>query len=504
MNEVEKLVYTLDVQMTEMRKNLDMLQSMVAEKKERSINLKSLEEYAHNKKFTGHILHQYSQEEAYCYCCMLASAVLLSNDEKKKSRQYFFLFRLYHTFFEQEIHEELLRDSQMISMKEWERIAKNYDSDLIDHLLTDMLLMISLDGSPEQKQLEYFSETAAYLLPDVKRTKAYFGVVRAILSMDEEALLEMAKVIDINEFYPYLGKKSSYYIVADVAEIKNIKAKKIRIYRGEFSNYDGVWDLDQYKGKELLFDQCQFIKIEGIKAYEVKTKFEHCEFKECGISRKAAGQVTKNNIRGGGVIATLSSITTEYYQYAEGKQNVYFMELHNASIRNCSFEKCKVEGGGRASGLIKVKDSEILSSRFLKCKIGIHAIGPQGALAISHHSDIEKCTFQECLIDGEDSERDESYWLCMIRAFGGKLRGNVLEKCICNPQDDQSLSYHNYMVSCDSTCNIAENKYKECVATSYHGKCLEEQEESDFWYSLYGNIVDNEEIYEKFTMEYFS
>lgn len=491
MNEVEKLVHTLDVQMTEMRKNLDMLQSMVAEKKESSINLKSLEEYAHNKKLTGHILHQYSQEEAYRYCCMLASAVLLSNDEKKKSRQYFFLFRLYHTFFEQEIHEELLRDSQMISMKEWEKIAKNYDSDLMDHLLTDMLLMISLDGSPEQKQLEYFSETAAYLLPDVKRTKAYFGVVRAILSMDEEALLEMAKVIDINEFYPYLGKKSSYYIVADVVEIKNIKAKKIRIYRGEFSNYDGVWDLDQYKGKELLFDQCQFIKIEGIKAYEVKTKFEHCEFKECGISRKAVGQEYK---RGGG-----SSI--EYYQYAEGKQNVYFMELHNASLRNCSFEKCKVEGGGSDSGLIKVKDSEILSSRFLKCKIGIHANDPQGSLVISNHSVIEKCTFQECLIDGEVSRRDGSCWLCMIRAFGGKLRGNVLEKCICNPQDDQRVYCCNYMVSCDSTCNIAGNKYKECDVISGHDQCLEEQEESDYWYSLYGRIVDNEEIYQKICEE---
>ncbi len=493
MNEVEKLVHTLDVQMTEMRKNLDMLQSMVAEKKESSINLKSLEEYAHNKKLTGHILHQYSQEEAYRYCCMLASAVLLSNDEKKKSRQYFFLFRLYHTFFEQEIHEELLRDSQMISMKEWEKIAKNYDSDLIDHLLMDMLLMISLDGSPEQKQLEYFSETAAYLLPDVKRTKAYFGVVRAILSMDEEALLEMAKVIDINEFYPYLGKKSSYYIVSDVAEIKKIKAKKIRIYRGEFSNYDGVWDLDQYKGKELLFDQCQFIKIEGIKAYEVKTKFEHCEFKECGISRKAVGQEYK---RGGG-----SSI--EYYQYAEGKQNVYFMELHNAGIRNCSFEKCKVEGGGGASGLIKVKDSEILSSRFLKCKIGIHAIGLRGTLLISNHSDIEKCTFQECLIDAEDSRQyDVMYWLCMIRAFGGNLRENVLEKCICSPQDTPCFSRDNHMVSCDSTCNIAENKYKECVAISGHDQCLEEQKESDFWYMLYGEIVDNEEIHKKFCEEH--
>lgn len=496
MNEVEKLVHTLDVQMTEMRKNLDMLQSMVAEKKESSINLKSLEEYAHNKKFTGHILHQYSQEEAYRYCCMLASAVLLSNDEKKKSRQYFFLFRLYHTFFEQEIHEELLRDSQMISMKEWEKIAKNYDSDLMDHLLTDMLLMISLDGSPEQKQLEYFSETAAYLLPDVKRTKAYFGVVRAILSMDEEALMEMAKVIDINEFYPYLGKKSSYYIVADVAEIKNIKAKKIRIYGGEFSNYDGVWDLDQYKGKELFFDQCQFIKIEGIKAYEVKTKFEHCEFKECGISRKAVGQEYKKG-RGFSVGSSI-----EYYQYAEGKQNVYFMELHNASIRNCSFEKCKVEGGGRASGLIKAKDSEILSSRFLKCKIGIHANGPQGTLVISNHSDIEKCIFQECLIDGEDSDKyHECYWLCMIRAFGGKLRENVLEKCICNPQDDQGVSYYNYMVSCDSTCNIAENKYKESVAISRCGKGLEEQEESTSWYMHNGDIVDNEEIYEKFMVE---
>lgn len=495
MNEVEKLVHTLDVQMTEMRKNLDMLQSMVVEKKERSINLKSLEEYAHNKKFTGHILHQYSQEEVYRYCCMLASAVLLSNDENKKSRQYFFLFRLYHTFFDQEIHEELLRDSQMISMKEWERIAKNYDSDLIDHLLTDMLLMISLDGSPEQKQLEYFSETAAYLLPDVKRTKAYFGVVRAILSMDEEALLEMAKVIDINEFYPYLGKKSSHYIVADVAEIKNIKAKKIRIYRGEFSNYDGVWNLDQYKGKELLFDQCQFIKIEGIKAYEVKTKFEHCEFKECGISRKAVGQEYK---KGGSVLAILSSTTTEYYQYAEGKQNVYFMELHNASIRNCSFEKCKVEGGGRASGLIKVKDSEILSSRFLECKIGIHANGPQGTLVISHHSDVEKCTFQECLIDGEDSDKyHECYWLCMIRAYGGKLRENVLEKCICNPQDTQGLSCDNHMVSCDSTCNIAKNKYNECTATSFVDKCLEKQEDSPSWYLSNGAIVDNEEIYDK-------
>lgn len=496
MNEVEKLVHTLDVQMTEMRKNLDMLQSMVAEKKERSINLKSLEEYAHNKKFTGHILHQYSQEEAYRYCCMLASAVLLSNDEKKKSRQYFFLFRLYHTFFEQEIHEELLRDSQMISMKEWEKIAKNYDSDLIDHLLTDMLLMISLDGSPEQKQLEYFSETAAYLLPDVERTKAYFGVVRAILSMDEGALLEMAKVIDINEFYPYLGKKSSYYIVSDVAEIKKIKAKKIRIYRGEFSNYDGIWDLDQYKGKELLFDQCQFIKIEGIKAYEVKTKFEQCEFKECGISRKAVGQEYK---RGGG-----SSI--EYYQYAEGKQNVYFMELHNASIRNCSFEKCKVEGGGGASGLIKVKDSEILSSRFLECKIGIHANGPQGTLVISNHSDIEKCTFQECLIDGEDSRQyDESYRLCMIRAFGGKLRENVLEKCICNPQNTQKVLQTNYMVSCDSTCNIGENKYKECkacVTTCIFYDGLEKQVDSQDWYMSNGNIVDNEEIYEKFMLEH--
>lgn len=497
MNEVEKLVHTLDVQMTEMRKNLDMLQSMVAEKKESSINLKSLEEYAHNKKFTGHILHQYSQEEAYRYCCMLASAVLLSNDEKKKSRQYFFLFRLYHTFFDQEIHEELLRDSQMISMKEWERIAKNYDSDLIDHLLTDMLLMISLDGSPEQKQLEYFSETAAYLLPDVKRTKAYFGVVRAILSMDEEALLEMAKVIDINEFYPYLGKKSSYYIVADVAEIKNIKDQKIRIYRVKFSNYDGIWDLDQYKGKELLFDQCQFIKIEGIKAYEVKTKFEHCEFKECGISRKAVGQEYKKG-RGFSVGSSI-----EYYQYAEGKQNVYFMELHNASIRNCSFEKCKVEGGGRASGLIKAKDSEILSSRFLECKIGIHANGPQGTLVISNHSDIEKCIFQECLIDGEDSDKyHECYWLCMIRAFGGKIRENVLEKCICNPQDDQRVSYYNYMVSCDSTCNIAENKYKESVAISCCGEGLEEQEESTSWYMHNGEIVDNEEIYQKFCEEH--
>ena len=117
---------------------------------------------------------------------------------------------------------------------------------------------------------------------------------------------------------------------------------------------------------------------------------------------------------------------------------------------------------------------------------------------ISNHSDVEKCTFQKCLIDGEDSDKyHECYWLCMIRAFGGKLRENVLEKCICNPRDNQRVSRYNCMVSCDSTCNIAENKYKECAATSCADKCLEEQEDSPSWYLSNGAIVDNEEIYDK-------
>lgn len=474
MNEVEKLVHTLDVQMTEMRKNLDMLQSMVVEKKERSINLKSLEEYAHNKKFTGHILHQYSQEEAYHYCCMLASAVLLSNDEKKKSRQYFFLFRLYHTFFDQEIHEELLRDSQMISMKEWEKIAKNYDSDLMDHLLTDMLLMISLDGSPEQKQLEYFSETAAYLLPDVERTKAYFGVVRAILSMDEGALLEMAKVIDINEFYPYLGKKSSYYIVSDVAEIKKIKAKKIRIYRGEFSNYDGVWDLDQYKGKELFFDQCQFIKIEGIKGYEVKTKFEQCEFKECGISLemtennsavKNSSKASHSSLIGEVAWHKVDPNLEEPYRYPEGKKDYYFMDMHNTTIINCNFEQCKVEGGDDQSGLIRIESSKMCSCQFSECNVGIHAGYPKGAVIVSIDSTIEKCLVQNCTIYGEgnDTSYHQYYEIDIVKAFQGTIKNNLFKNCMCDyRKSGKKARPSNYILTYDENCIHQKNSYEDC------------------------------------------
>lgn len=442
MNKLTQQLHHLDIQFEEMRKDFQKLQVMVEKEneKEPEYDFIRLEQYAKNKKFGIHILDQCSETERYRYCCMLAAAIPLIGFSHKQIQQYFFIFRLYHTFSDKDIQEELRRDSQIISMDEWDRAAGDFPDAVKENLLVDTLLMCMIDGTMEEPQMEYFSELAAYLLQDFNKTKKYAELVRAILERDNEWFFHSLSESDFGQYYSYF--EPQFYSTDSWDELINCKYQYVLLYNCQITDMNAIYNLDQLKKKKIYFYNCHFEKIIGLSAQKTETVFRNCRFCDCGI---------------------LSEVPYQYSDlFPDNEENIewYVLNLKNSIILETVFERCLFQKIGRTDIVeeffnIKIGRTEIVEEYLNKGEKGCIK---KGCIKIEG-SRIEKCLFKECKAGTGEEKMENNYDLnyqSIIWSKNSQVEANTFENC--------------FFVK-NRCLNNGSKEYINCIIKNYSGQC---------------------------------
>ncbi|MDO5406471.1 MAG: hypothetical protein Q4F28_04000 [Eubacteriales bacterium] len=452
-------VQKLDMQMIEMMTTLDNIKDNLEQPEEIIIDIDKIEKYAIQSKFLKHIIENLDEELAYKYCVALASAIDLVEEKEKKIKQFYYIFRIYHVHYSSQISENLLRDSKIFSMDDWELLLNGVSADEKRNLLVDFLLMISLDGMPDSKQAEYLCEIFAYADYKEKDIRVILQLVKAILVCDKEQMYELVDKINVNYYIPYLGSKLEFYVLGDISQIASCDSPNIMIVNGNIRDKNQQIDLDQFGKSSLIFKNCQFENVVGLVAKKTKVYLKECFFKNCKQNNLKSN--TANSI---GLMPFMGS---SRYKYNKSDKKKFLLELTNAKLENTTFKNCFVEGFANNSSLLKLIDSEIISCKFDNCRIGVHADSKASCAIIdADRTTVENCIFSDCSSYGEgEYGRFDYFYMYIVKAGGGKVIDNIFTKCKCDGENVNDKNFNNYILAYSNNTYEKNNTFSECTTT---------------------------------------
>ena len=197
----------LEIQFLEMQKSIDQMKELVSESEKSDVDYRYVEKCAKSNQFITHNIANEEEEIIYKYCCCLAAVAELTNVTEQKVKLYYHVFRIYHTCMEEDVYENLIRDSKTISIEDLLFLKENLQSVHIQNFLVDMLLMISFDENKNEKQMDYFCEVVGFLGISQKELEKIMQVVKAILLIDIEALCKELRSVYYSLGYCLISKR---------------------------------------------------------------------------------------------------------------------------------------------------------------------------------------------------------------------------------------------------------------------------------------------------------
>ena len=225
-----------------------MVSELAAESEERSqagIAFEKLQMLGRQAAFVSHYVGQLDEDLRNQYAAVLSSVVSWEEQTEKRIKQYYFIARILGSCQTERSLEELVRDANLISIKEFETLANGLGKRGQKMLLFDILLMITFQGDICEKQLDYFCEINTYFHTTEKELQSIYGLVNCILKAEERRIYRYAASFLLNDISCYLHHPIPGRVVTSVEEISQVNDTNIVICGVTFQNTE-VW-IDDYK-----------------------------------------------------------------------------------------------------------------------------------------------------------------------------------------------------------------------------------------------------------------
>ena len=242
------------------------------------IELIQIDKMAKQTPFKGHFISEYDEDIIQRYIIFLASVVRELSDVEKRIKQYFFISRLAHGMPGNIKVSDWITKAELVELADIECIRDTIGNDSV-LMAFDILLMISLDGQIEDKQMQYFCEILAYLSIDKKVIDAIVRTCSLILLGEEENVLDFADKIAISKISCYFKNPIIGEAVSSVDGIKKTKNTDVVVVGVGFKNEE--LDIDKYNKKNIVFKNCKFENIASLRANKTKVRFSNCMFDRC-------------------------------------------------------------------------------------------------------------------------------------------------------------------------------------------------------------------------------
>ena len=359
-----------------------MVSELAAESEERSqagIAFEKLQMLGRQAAFVSHYVGQLDEDLRNQYAAVLSSVVSWEDQTEKRIKQYYFIARILGSCQTERSLEELVRDANLISIKEFETLANGLGKRGQKMLLFDILLMITFQGDICEKQLDYFCEINTYFHTAEKELQSIYGLVNCILKAEERRIYRYAASFPLNDISCYLHHPIPGRVVTSVEEISQVNDTNIVICGVTFQNTE-VW-IDDYQKEQVTFIECKFENVAYVGAEHTRVEIDQCGFSKC---EKNDEQYSKTN----SIDSKRKSKAKALFAFSEAK------------IQNCYFEGCKLsndeEEGDRA--LLKVRSGLIKQCRFEECLINIMSSHDKefGTIVFLENARIEECGFTNC------------------------------------------------------------------------------------------------------------
>lgn len=430
-------------------------------------DISMIEHYARQASFVGHGCRNLTPFVLRRYCTFLAGAAVWLADKEKKIRQYYFISRIFYSCGQGELLADLIRDAQLISPADMEQFKSELSVDMQKVFLIDLLLMISMDGSTDEKQLEYFCEMYSFFFRKVQELSPIIRAVGAILTKDPKKIGGWTAQISIALIKCYFKDWKGISIVADFSSLVCAPEKDIIVCGARI--YGRALYLDEIRKTNIRFVNCTFSEIPTMKAERTHVVLENCRFENC------------------------SGKNPDKFRYG----SFYF---NNAEIKHCKFINCQANEHERASCFIEIKSGSIEDTLFEKCSInakptvlttnnGEYAFG---AVLNIEEATVSGCEFRECKAlckesNGSTTRSGTQIWLHfgtiswtnlinqrlhMIYSLSGSIKDCSFIQCqtaeaeCVGPRLESQK--RNYLINTKSGTE-ENNRFRSCVAPEMVG-----------------------------------
>lgn len=463
----------------EVRKHIDFIEGILDNlekeqkgQEEQEIDITRIEQFARQSAFKLHFLRVYDEDVAVKYCTLLASYVRFAGSMEKKVKQYYFLSRILYSVNSSKGLEEVITGAELAGIKDFEIIMQELKND-IKLFLFDILLMISLDGNIDEKQLSYFCETLAYTDMDRNDLECLCNVCSCVLSGDEYELYYYAYGFPIVKLSCYLPNPIKGEVVISLDELKKAKEMDVMVTGANIQNME--LDLDTYGKKHLRFFNCKFENVSSIRGIKTEVVFEGCYFVDC----KKEYELPE---------PSPSGLTTTYY--ANEKNEYALFSFVNADFVSCSFKRCSHINHNVATILLKMDSGKIEDCNFMSCSVGSSGgriagkngsmICEYGALIYVDKVSVINTKYQNCIVKGNGRKSlslrsnvirifaSDCQYLNLIYCNGGNIKGCEFLWCECSGLSRDSMKRYNYLINSIGALE-RNNKFIECTASSNTG-----------------------------------
>ena len=442
-----------------------MVSELAAESEERSqagIAFEKLQMLGRQAAFVSHYVGQLDEDLRNQYAAVLSSVVSWEEQTEKRIKQYYFIARILGSCQTERSLEELVRDANLISIKEFETLANGLGKRGQKMLLFDILLMITFQGDICEKQLDYFCEINTYFHTTEKELQSIYGLVNCILKAEERGIYRSAASFPLNDISCYLHHPIPGRVVTSVEEISQVNDTNIVICGVTFQNTE-VW-IDDYQKEQVTFIECKFENVAYVVAEHTKVEMERCAFLQC--SRDC--EVYTESESSGSTKRT--------------KPKALF-SFSGASIRDCRFEQCSLKNYSGKSVLLKVKSGVLEGCYFKECTLNVKSNNTRsswienGAIIFVKNVKIKKCKIKACTSEGEGYSSflvhlaADYQSMHTIFCEGGSIESCEFHECITGGLKRDNTRTYNFIINAIGAME-RNNTFTDCQAQANVGSAV--------------------------------
>lgn len=250
------------------------------------IDFKEIWFSAKARPFEQHNIGKLEEFEAKRYLLALSGLIALGDTLEKRVIQVRFMARVLASYKKAQYDlKEIINGGLLIEEKNIDELQEIMNGEINTSLVVDLLLMVYLDSTVCEKQLDYVAGIMALTGMDRVTVNAIGNVVKGILEQNDKLILAQSKDIDVTSVYCYMQNPPDGVLVNNLDKAKAVNAEKI-IFNGIEWEAIPVINIDEYQADIIEFANCSFERIEGIINTKKKILLTDCRFTDCEVAEK--------------------------------------------------------------------------------------------------------------------------------------------------------------------------------------------------------------------------
>ena len=365
--DLQREIRTLSLLVDEMAKEEE-----VCDGSKNEIDFMTLQEQGYRNRFQKHRTESYDRDLKMKYCTVLAGMAGLAENAEAKVKQYYFVSRILGEKSSNSVLKSAAEDASISALEGSKLLADELAEEDKKIFMLDMLLMISLSGDIEEKQLDYFCELATYFEVGQKVQESIVGVVACILKDENEEVYLHAKYFPVFYISCYLTEAIPAKVVTSIEDITKLNDSFVIVAGVNFKNMD-VW-IEQYHKKHIRFIKCSFENVSQISAGKTIVEFFDCIFENCKREYEVSSEFCMPDIvvfqdakwKG----TNNSSYEDKCMGYKDMEYHLGLMEFEEAYFEKCQFIQCSIINNPILSTILMLKKGKVINCLFKDCIVG--------------------------------------------------------------------------------------------------------------------------------------